>query len=103
MAAVSESRIYSGAMAENGTITVSGRGMCTIKVVGNTWGSGTIALKDNIANNTLSAIDKDGTVQTLTTGQQTWNVYYSSVATVTVALTGATNPDIDVYVAFERR
>ena len=51
MAAVSESRIYSGAMAENGTITVSGRGMCTIKVVGNTWGSGTIALKDNIANN----------------------------------------------------
>lgn len=105
MADITRNQTFRGqGFAADGTVTVKGRGECRIKVVGNTWSSGTISLLDDVAEiGTFAAIDVDGTAQTLGTGSRTWYLRYNPSDTVQVrlSLAGATSPDIDCYVSFD--
>jgi len=56
---------------EDGTLTVTGRGQCIVKVVGNTWGGGTMSLLDDVCvADEFKAVDIDGTAITLNTGSR---------------------------------
>jgi len=103
MATVTSKQRYEGTITEDGTVTVSGRGECRVKIVGNTWGSGTIALSDDLCVD-YAAIDDAGTAQTISTGSRTWVFDYEDVDKVNVRLTmsGSSTPDVDVLVSFTK-
>lgn len=93
---------YRGAITNGNTVTVTGRGDCLVKVFGNTWGSGTVALLDNLTG-TFKATDVAGTAATVNSGGRTWlferppQFEHSQ----RLSLSGATGEDVEVFVTFE--
>lgn len=90
---------------EDGTLTVTGRGQCIVKVVGNTWGGGTMSLLDDVCvADEFKAVDIDGTAITLNTGSRTYYLegyHPSDRVQLQLSLASSTSPDIDVYVSFD--
>lgn len=105
MATVTEDQTYRGTITENGTVTVTGRGECRVKVVGNTWDSGVLSLLDDLAEvGTFAAVDIDGTAQTISANSRTWYLRYHPSDRVQLRLSMASvasASDVDVYVSFD--
>lgn len=106
MATVTARQTYRGTITENGTVTVTGRGECRVKVVGNTWDSGVLTILDNVLNPAeFKAVDIDGTAISLNSGQRTWYLEgYHPSDEVSIRLnmaSVASASDVDVYVSFD--
>ena len=104
MATVTANQTIKDTITEVGTVTVSGRGKCRVKVDFK-GGTGTIELKDDLAETgTFDPIDVDGTEQSITSGTQSWYLEgYGPADVVQLRLdcTAASGLDADVYVSFD--
>lgn len=103
MATVTANKTYRGNITENGTVTVTGRGECLIKVVGNTWDSGVLTVLDDLTGD-FKAVDEEGTALSVSTGNRSWYVSYNPSDIVQVRLnmaSVASASDVDVYVSFD--
>ena len=104
MATVTANQTFRGqGFAEDGTVTVKGRGECFVKVVGNTWSGTLTALDDQAEEGTFAASVVDGTAISLDAGIRSYHIkaHPSDQWSLRLSLTGATSPDIDCYVSFE--
>ncbi|HEY7823638.1 MAG TPA: hypothetical protein VIG24_12425 [Acidimicrobiia bacterium] len=100
MATVTASKWYTGTIDENGTVTVTGRGPCYIKLNGD-FGGGTVTVNDKAAKSELSVVTDEGTDLTFTAdGSRVLDYPDFIPMTVQLSLAGATSPDLDVYVGF---
>jgi hypothetical protein len=100
MATVTRSKVFSGTISEDGTVTVTGRGPCYIKLNGD-FGSGTVTINDAAANNALSPVTDDTTDLTFTADGSTVLDYPDGMPMrVQVSLASSTDPDLDVYIGF---
>ena len=106
MATVTADQTYRGTITENGTVTVTGRGQCVVKVFGNNWDSGVLTILDNVLNPAeFKAVDIDGTAISLSSGSRTWYLegyHPSDIVSLRLNLASvASASDIDVYVSFD--
>lgn len=91
--------------SEDGTLTVSGRGPCLIKVAdGANYGSGTLTIDDDLAVGFDGTLDSADTAVSLTTGGKmiTVNAPPSCSYKVRLTLASSSSPTIPVGVHFDQ-
>lgn len=99
MATETASGQFKGTMTEDGTVTVTGRGRCYVKLDG-TFGGGTVTLLDN-ATGSYAEITDDGTDVTFTADGSKLLEYPDTVSVgVRASLSGSTSPSLGVAILF---
>lgn len=108
MATETARQTYRGTITENGTLTVTGRGKCRVKVVGNIWDSGVLTILDDVHvgdGSEFKPVDIDGSAISINSGQRTWYLEgYHPSDEVSIRLnmaSVASASDVDVYVSFD--
>jgi len=99
MATQTASGQFKGTLDEDGTVTVTGRGRCYVKVNGS-FGSGTVTLLDN-ATGTYAEIT-DGTSDVTFTADGSKVLEYPDTVTIGVraSLAGSTTPSLGLAILF---
>ncbi len=99
MADVTALVAYEGAMGEDGTVSVSGPGRCTVSLSGD-FGGGTVTLNQRI-NGAWVPLTNDGTDVTATADNDwTFEFPAESFHEVQASLASSSSPDLNVAIKF---
>ena len=99
MADVTTTGQYKGTVDANGTVTVTGRGHCYVKVSGN-FGGGTLSLLDNATGTYLATTDSDTAVTFTADGSRLLEFPDSVTIGVRASLAGSGSPSLGLAILF---
>ena len=99
MATVTANGQFKGTVIEDGTVTVTGRGRCYVKLDGS-FGSGTVTLQDD-ATGSFATITDSATDLTFTADGSRILDYPDSVTVkVRASMSGSTSPSLSLAILF---
>lgn len=99
MATETASGQFKGTLVEDGTVTVTGRGKCYVKIDG-TFGGGTVTLLDNATGSYTEMTDDSGDITFTADGSKLLEFPETVSVGVRASLAGSTSPDLDVAILF---
>lgn len=100
MASVTANVAYSGQVTEDGTVSVFGRGKCTVALSGD-FGSGTVTINQDVNGSWVPMTDNGADVTATADNDYQFEFAPDSFHGIQVSLASSTSPDLGVDIAFD--